>query len=542
MLQSLNAYAALDAIGEHSRVGDQARWPALVGPKDLLKVSASHVDQLARGCGMHGALKVRPQLKSAVWAQRYDNDQPFLLGLIRDLCFTFHGEPRAEEWEGLNDLLNKSLSRFALQPGLQKYIRTAVENYLECHDVIQQDLGPLRLKTCDPVVSVGPNNLLTVWAPVYESDSGTREVRRLRLGSARRSGAEIDPWTVVAAHVASLVRPVGDLRRIRVIEVGMGDGSVEVTFDGTPQEAVANYQSLAVPRILKIISADTYTPGYSCKDCKIAGCCDSIEKLDGFLGQSNPGAGTRSVSARDIETYETCPAQWHLSRSALLPRADTNGPASVRGISVHRLLAEAHSSSSRCTTEDLHDSLGRDANMSEGERFEVEPYLANHTVSCPVEDAVQVIGSEISIYGYDAQADVIVVTKPDMVYLDQNANLVIREIKTTKREIPVDEADAFDQFLAVAWLINLFGSGYRGPLRSEKARLELEVISPTESRVFAWDLGDQGLLRMARKEVLMRARGWHNDTTWEATPGKHCGWCPVQKWCPDAMAGEDSSP
>ncbi|MFD8473383.1 PD-(D/E)XK nuclease family protein [Streptomyces globisporus] len=349
-----------------------------------------------------------------------------------------------------------------------------------------------------------------------------------------------DSWTVVAAHVAGLIRPTGDLVRIRVVEVGLGDGSLQITFDGTPNAASANYQTLAIPDIKKIVHAESVTPGYSCKDCKVAGLCGSLEKLSGFLGQPNPGPCTRSVSARDIEIYDTCPTQWHLTRSNHLPRVDANAPASTRGTNVHLALADAHATSGRCSPDGAIGGTTLDSLMSEDEQSEIQPYLAQHSDNCPVEDGARVIGSEIPIYGYDAQADVIIASKPDMLYVDRNQTLVIRETKTTTREVPDSEASAFDQHLAVPWLINLFGSGYRGPFQSATVRLELEVISPAESRVFSWDLRDQGLLRMARKEVAMRVRDWHSDTTWEATPGAHCGWCPVRKWCP--AANDDDSP
>ncbi len=518
-------------------MGDQPGWLALVSPTDMLKVSASDVDQLTRGCGTYGALKVRPRAKPSGWARRYDDNQPFLLGLIRDLCLNFHGDPRAKDWDGLNSLLNEALDRCGLHAGLRQYARQAIENYLECHDVIQQEIGPLQFKVRDPQVPVGHNRFLHVWAPVYATPSGIREVRRLRLGSARNLESELDPWTTVAAHIVSLVRPIGDVRRVRVVEIGLGDGSWEVTFDGTPSEANAAYEAVAIPRIQKIVSAHTATPGYSCKDCKIAGLCDSLESLNGFLGQVNPGACTRSVSARDIEVYEVCPAQWHLSNSSFLPRADVSSAASSRGVNVHRTLAQAHSGVGRCTPQSFDDHI---SHLSDTEILEARPFLANHPENCPVEDGAQIIGSEVSIYGYDAQADLVIASKPDLVYVDAGGTLVIRETKTTTKEIPETEAEAFDKYLAVPWLINLFGSGYKGPFHSEVARLELEVMSPTESRLFSWDLDDRGLLRMARKEVRLRTRDWHSDSVWKARPGNHCDWCPVRKWCPEARAADDS--
>ncbi|WP_346168189.1 PD-(D/E)XK nuclease family protein [Streptomyces javensis] len=488
---------------------------------------------------MYGALKVRPDLKTTDWSRRYDNSQPFVLGIIREIAIKLHGDPRTETWEELDTALQIELSQYNLHPGILSYARPAIENYLDCHEAVEAEIGRLRLRTYDPTVIAGAStNRLTVWAPIYDSHSGVREVRRLRFGKARQPGEEPDQWTVVAAYVASLVRPIGDLERIRVIEFGLEDGSAEVLFDATPQEAASNYNSLTLPKLHKIVDARNATPGYSCKECKIAGCCGSLQRLDGFLGQPTPGPATRSVSARDIEVYEVCAAKWLLEMSSL-PTQKNSGPSSQRGINIHRWLAMAHMRSTRCTPESvdsLEESLG--APLTNDEHSEARDYLLGHTKTCPLGDGVQIIASEYPVYGYDAQADVIIASKPDMAYIDSDGTFVIRETKTTTREIPESEKDAFDKYLAVPWLLNLFASGYRGPHQSDKARLELEVLSPEGSRVFSWDADNARLLRMAKAEVRLRARAWHKDTTWSATPGAHCSWCTVKKWCPDARSAD----
>ncbi|MFJ3270341.1 PD-(D/E)XK nuclease family protein [Streptomyces sp. NPDC086776] len=282
------------------------------------------------------------------------------------------------------------------------------------------------------------------------------------------------------------------------------------------------------------------TPGYSCKDCKIAGCCGTIEEFDSFLGQKNPGAGTRSVSARDIETYETCAAQWHMSLSCHLPKETVSGPAADRGRLIHHWIATAHSRSRKCSESDVGDfdaPSSFTSSLSAEDYLEVRDYLSQHVATCPLNDGVQLVSIEAPLYGYDRSADVVIASEPDMIYVDVDDTLVIRETKTTARELPQNNGEAFDRFLAVPWLLNLFGSGYRGPYHADSARLELEVISKGASRLFTWDLRDTGILRMARAEVRLRAKAWHRDTTWAASPGKQCGWCPVRRWCPDAKTG-----
>ncbi|WP_189787728.1 PD-(D/E)XK nuclease family protein [Streptomyces capitiformicae] len=313
---------------------------------------------------------------------------------------------------------------------------------------------------------------------------------------------------------------------------------MEILFDESPSRAESLYEANVFPIVSKIVTSNKPTPGNGCGRCKIAGCCSSLEKVDGFLGQPHKGPATRSVSARDLEVYEKCPAQWYLS-SNNLPSESSDLPSSERGRVIHEWLARAHMGSHKCDPSDLDVIDGNfPPGLDESDYLDSRDYVTQHAAICPIGEGVRVIGSEVSVYGYDAQADVVVVSKPDLLYVDSDDTFVIRETKTTTLSIPGDEQEAFDRFFAVPWLLNLIGSGYRGPYKSDKARLELEVLASEDSRVFSWDLGDTRLLRMAKAEVRLRAKKWHRDTTWNSAPGEHCRWCPVRSWCSDATTDE----
>lgn len=512
--------------------------PNLVGRAHILKISATDVQERSSTCGMGGALKVRPDVFSPEWRRRRDDSHPFLGGVIREAACALHDDPRVDTWEGTHAAIREKLAAVSLHPAARRYAEHAIANYLEVHEVLSAETPGLEFRCFDPKVFPEPSGTLTVWAPLYESPHGIREIRKIRMGSVRAKPKEPDRWTVVAAHVASLLPPQRALSLIRVVEIGLDDASYQILFEATPEVVRSTFTTVALPHLQKIISADSAHPGTFCKDCKIAGCCDALDKWDGFLGQPTPGAATRSVSAREIELYEICPAQWFLTHSQFVPKKTAPGAASHRGRLVHEWIATAHSRAQKCTGEDIGDFREqgtRTGAMSEDEYAEIQPYLAQHVEICPLSTGSQIISIEAPLYGYDASADVIIASTPDMIFVDGDGSLVIREIKTTGRAIPKDNADAFDQFFASAWLLNLFASGYRGPYQSTSARLELEVISTDESNVFTWDLADAGVLRMAKKEVRLRAKSWHRDATWEANPGKHCTWCPVKSWCPEAQ-------
>ncbi|QYX79973.1 PD-(D/E)XK nuclease family protein [Streptomyces akebiae] len=487
---------------------------------------------------------MRPKLKPTDWVRRRDDTQTFVLGIVRDVSLRLHDALRSPDWETLNRQMQIELAQYQLHRGERNYIVRAIENYLNCHDISESELGPLKLRVCDPSAVPDPNipsNQLTVWAPVYDNESGVREVRKLRFGQARPVAEDVENWAITAAHIAALFRPRGHLVRIRVIEFGLGDGSTEILFDGSPSLAESLYAAKVFPIVSKIVTSNRPTPGNSCGRCKISGCCSSLEKLDGFLGQSRKGPATRSVSAGDLEVYEKCPAQWHLV-SSNMPREPSSAPpssSSERGRVIHEWLARSHMSSHKCDPSDLDAIDGNfPAGLDEKDYLDSREYITQHAAICPLGEGVQVIGSEVSVYGYDAQADVVIVSKPDLLYVDSDETFVIRESKTTTLSLPGDSQEAFDRFFAVPWLLNLIGSGYRGPYKSDKARLELEVLASEDSRVFSWDLADARLLRMARAEVRLRAKKWHRDTTWNSAPGEHCRWCPVRGWCSDAAADE----
>ncbi|WP_171053109.1 PD-(D/E)XK nuclease family protein [Streptomyces marianii] len=484
---------------------------------------------------------MRPKLKPTDWVRRRDDAQTFVLGIVRDVSLRLHDVLRSSDWESLNRAVQIELSQYQLHAGDRNYIVRAIENYLNCHETSESELGTLRLRVCDPMVvpdTSFPSNQLTVWAPVYDSESGVREVRKLRFGQARPAAKDTETWAITAAHIAGLFRPRGNLERIRVVEVGLIDGSMETLFDGSPSMAESLYAAKVFPIARKIATSNKPTPGNSCGGCKIAGCCTSLEKLDGFLGQSRKGLATRSVSARDLEVYEKCPAQCYLISNNLPPESNAP-PSSRRGRVIHEWLAKAHMSSYGCDPSDL-DAIDSNfpPDLDEGDYLDSREYVTQHAVICPLREGARVIGSEVSVYGYDAQADVVVVSKPDLLYVDSDDTFVIRETKTTTLSLPGNTQEAFDRFFAVPWLLNLIGSGYRGPYKSDKARLELEVLTSEDSRVFSWDLGDARLLRMAKAEVRLRAKKWHRDTTWNSAPGEHCRRCPVRGWCPDANADE----
>jgi hypothetical protein len=513
----------------------------LDGDRDLLKVSATDAQDCPNGCGVYGAVKVRPTVKAVNWQRRFDNSYHFTLRALREIACRLHDDPRIDSWDGLSQAIKERLNRYTLHPGVRAYAAQAIENYIEAHEAITGEIGDLKFRYFDPQIS-GKGRCLTAWAALYESDTGVREIRRLRYGSAQKLTHRNERWTHAAALVAANLGSNQEIHRIRIVEIGLKDASSEVVFDGSPEKAREEYKRTTLNEVTKVIGAAHFVPGSTCGSCKLVGACRTIESLDGFLGQKQPGVCTRSVSAQDIETYNTCPAQWYLTFKSNLPREGSWGVASERGKMIHLWIATAHSRSRQCLISDLgdyDDPSSFTSTLSREQYNDVRGFLRSHVNNCPLQEGSQVISIESPVYGYDATADVVVASKPDMIFVAPDGALVIRELKTTQK-LPANSAEAFDRFFATAWLLNLVGSGYRGPYEGESIRFELEVLTPEESAVFEWNASDRASLRMARSEVRRRSKEWHRDATWASNPGVHCNWCPMRKWCPDRLHDEQA--
>lgn len=507
----------------------------LVGDRAQIKVSATDVASDC-GCGRHLALKARPKVHPAAWRKSYSNDLPFLLGDVLDLVAEAHLADGTDTYATLRAWLTGRLDARGVGRLLRPYVEAAVENVLDAHSAIEDDLGPLTLLAVNP--SIGSSRRqLTAWAPLYTTADGTREIRRVRIGSAHDDPGGGDRlWASTAAHVAAAFSGVPAASRVRVVEIGAGDGSSQVLFDGTPDEATAGFHAQGRARAGLLVDEDHVVPGHACGGCKAAGACGALVQVDGMLGQDAPGLASRSIAPTALAKYATCPAQWLLDAELHLPKERAGGEQMVRGNAVHRWLEAAHRRGVACRPEDLPDpaaGLGlADGLLSPGDYALARPYLAHHVGICPLAvDGAAVVSVEQAAYGWDASAQVVPVTKPDLVYL-LDGRLIIRETKSMQSS-PVDTHDAYSRHLQIPFMLALLASGLQARHGATGGAVELEVLGPDGPHVMTWETDDPVIMAVARADVRRAVEEWHVDTTWDTRVGPHCSWCPVREWCPD---------
>jgi hypothetical protein len=503
--------------------------PVVVSATDIASGSA---------CGRYLALKTRRQVRAAGWGRTFGN-APFPLGDVQRIVIEAHDVDGVDTYDGLRAWLDARLMQGDVHPLLQEYVKTAVENVLDAHDAIETEVGHLRLVRWWPSVGRRPREL-NVWAPLYATEDGTREVRRVRIGSVHDEPDDDDVrWAAAAGFVAARYAAVGDCRRVRVVEIGAGDGSLSVLFDGTPEQAGEQYRLHARDRALALTEQDHVVPCSSCGDCKSAGVCASLLKSDGLLGQPGPGVASRSIAPTALVTYAECPAQWLLHTELHLPRdrAD-DGTLQVlaRGAAVHRWLEAAHGRGVACTASDLPDpGDGRgpgEAALTDVEYALARPYLLSHLTVCPFAvDGAQLVAAELAVHAWDASAQAVAVAKPDLLYR-LGDRLIARETKS-RSALPAGRTEAYDRHLQVPFLLSLLADGLVTSYGATKGSVELEVLLPGQpGEVWVWNTDDAITVAVARSDVRRAVEEWHVDTEWTARPGRHCGRCPVRRWCP----------
>lgn len=525
-------------IGCFVRLRTQGGWtvfdnvPVKVGATDVASNST---------CGRYLALKVQPLVRAVDGWERLwpDTSGPFPLADVIEIVMAAHTMAPKDDYQGLRDWIAGRIAARGVHSLVREYVQHAVENVLEAHTSIEEETGPLRRISWRP--EVGPTDRrLWAWAPLYQAEDGTREIRRIRIGSARTAGDEdVDRWAATAAYVAASFVAPEPATRVRVVEIGPVDGSIAVLFDGSPDEARAYFGEKGRSRAASLVKDNRVSPCSSCGSCKTAGSCPALMAVDGVLGQTSRGYESRSVSPSELERYAVCPAQWLLASSLHLPRETDGSDAMARGVAVHRWLEAAHKRGQVCQPEDLPQPLERDGSdlaaglLDDGEYVTARPFLLAHLDVCPFRASdVQGVAVEENLFGYDHMAEVVVVSRPDIVYRI-GQHLIVREVKTAATAYPAGRDDAYDKHLQVPFHLALLASGFASDRGCTSGSVDVELLTPDGSQLWSWDTADGALLAVAKGDVRRAVQDWHTDATWDPIPGPHCAWCPVSRWCPE---------
>jgi hypothetical protein len=246
----------------------------------------------------------------------------------------------------------------------------------------------------------------------------------------------------------------------------------------------------------------------------------------------------RTWSATNGRQHSVCPARDHLLRLRL-PRENEYGPEAVRGQAVHAWLAENHAGTLHpaCTVWDIptqpDDWMSGKWHVSGEQALVGTRMLVGHADLCAFHHTGQItdVRPEPTLAFHDTSANVIVIAKPDLLYLDDGA-WVWRETKTRSR-LPRPGANLVRKFPQLALAVVLMAENALGGTPSGQ-RIELELLAPEGGDVLLVDPSDHAEISKARAVLHDLAAPWHDDETAAARPGPHCVDCAVRRWCPDA--------
>lgn len=498
----------------------------LLGSTARVRVRASaHAEGT---CERYQWLEAHPNV-TVVPTRRAQGRSPFLPSDLLDVVESGLSVPSIDEQRTRTAWIRAQVAR--LPERHRAYVEHAAEALLDLFLDLGEESGPLTYRGRHGEWQAPSGALLYAWAMYFEGPGGYREVRRVRTGSAHEPDRGNRAWTLHAAQVVAQLPWSIPCARVVVREVGAVDGSSLVHLDVSPMELAEMFESELRPALRQIVTGRDTTPGWDCPRCALVGRCEALIPAGRALGQSRAGPRTRSLSAADLDAYDRCPAHWYYTRELKLRRTHRDETAIYRGVAIHEWLRRAHARATACTPDDLPADPGDQAWLPPQEYGVARPYLIHHATRCPLEgDATTAVAIEQTYHLYDATADLIVVTKPDLV-LRRGDTLVLRETKSSETvSAGASRAEISSRYTQVNLGLSLLDSlaAHHGCVNAE---FELELLTPAGGQTWSWSTSNQTELTVARSDIAQRVAAWQGDEIWKPAPNALCEFCDVREWC-----------
>lgn len=526
------------------------------GEPEFVRVGPSMAGEDDYTCPARIAAKARPDVRPANWPNWPKPAlETFALGPVKTLLdrIEFGGLP-------IDEIMSAPVNgEHPSHPGLENFTRHAVASYVS---IGHEGLNPVEEYWVLQWTSEDPELFreLYAWGRRYQSPDGrSREFRFLCHGSAGARPRE-DAAVAIAAYCASfgmrapwpqpwsdrfaVAGPSAPVEHVRIVEVGLLDGSQVTLFDGTPEQASLLFEGGGLEEVRRIVAGGPAIAGSSCADCKLLTACPEPRKAPGLLGIRAGRAPIRSVSVSDLRYHRDCPAQMHMRSTLHLPKQGEYGPDAVRGQAIHQLLETVHSNPAKapCSSSSVEvDARGWTAGKFtvEGEQAGLgAAMLSHHPDTCPLASpvGVQEARLEPGLAFWDTAANAIVLAKPDLLYRERQS-WIWRETKSTEKERWYHD-DLLDEFPQLALGLLILSRGLLGG-EVAGARVELEVLRPGRAEVYQEDPTDPERVAKAAQVIASMALPWHADRRYVANASERvCQRCPVSLWCTDFAGSE----
>lgn len=489
--------------------------PARLGARAAFSLSDVEESDFPR-CPAQVGIKARNgRLDHSPQQEPFEN---LLTAMIRDVVVAVVQGRGGDEDGGL---ARAHATHDGRHPLIREFLDAAALNYLDFLESREVEVGKLTYVDYSHRRDLATEVSLKLWAPVFQTEDGTREVHRLRYNAAR---TEAGHWDAGAAWVVNR-----GVHTVTVVEFGLGNGSEAVLRDSSGPEAVrASMETTLLPDLRSLYSANDLIPGTNCVGCKAVAHCPALIQMDLFPGVLDATPWVRSLSESDLARYRTCPAK-ALAKSLHLPSEFTSRDGIERGVRVHRWIADRHARNIACADALLIEGTGA---------AEDDPYLDAHADLCDRTNSTT-LSLEQTLVGWDAKLADVIFMKPDEVVLRDGA-LVLREIKTSTNGAALDADIAWGQFEEIAaWWLAVLEGGLAAHFGASAAVLELEVLTPGGGAVHRLATDDE--------EARFRVGGWRLDTpalwltdrAFLPSPGPHCARCEFLRWCQEGQADLD---
>lgn len=531
-----------------------------VGPGMLFKISASDVANRSSGftCPMGLSLKARAKTGSLRpnstdrWRPVWDNASTLTFALRTGLARVVRGDAVADIIDGEAHLTHaqRRFLRHALDL-LQHLLPDAAEAAGVAYELDEVDFSTAT-STDNPL-----RGTVTVWAHHLRSpDNRVHEAVRIRLKQLRPPREFDLDWTATAALVMAYDSSVPPDARLRISEFSLHDGELRCVFDGSRAEAARLYQQREQP-LWPALDGTVFRPGSQCSGCAFLQVCPAVPQRRGVLGIPGRSVATRHLTAADLSAYDRCPTAFLAQRRDHLPDGyandadgDLSAEARGRGLAVHAWLDWAHSRTPPrgCTAEDLPtpDSTGADdvaaASGLDPDSYRVAyPYLVQHLPHCPMSlDGLYDWASERRVVVYDADADIVVISTPDLTCRTGDTNDPIWRETKTSATIPPDVHAAMHKYPAFALNVALLQAEV--PTRAASVHAELEVLTPHSAEVFYVSATDGATVAYAQQLLAGIARRFAADLSFDRKPSGVCPGCSSHRWCDPPATGASQLP
>lgn len=544
----------------------------------FLRISASQVSAEGnRACNDFISLKSRPAAKigEGYMQLRYPPFESFPLGIVKDaLLSTINNEKIIHEFEDVEQLAESAIdeaienTRGKVEKSHRLWAIDALIGYLVAWENSRKEDIKNNIDFTDleliQAFDEDENSHIEWFAwGIYltSSDGHIREFRALKFSNAGltplnpiRAGVitriladgvpHSEPsWSSPRDPIYKILKPA---ETIRIRELSCLDSGQAVVLTETVENARELFTNKVLPIVTQIVKGGTQNPGPNCRKCRANTLCATLPNRPGLLGITAFAPWPKAYSPSKFHTYRRCPRQYFLQDElGLRTKQDSQNAAQQRGLLVHAWLEHAHKRVSPCESNDLPtiSTLGNIATAlgwNQEEAIVALPFLEQHLNTCPITTDSKV-ATEIAVEALDTDADITISTRPDLLYKNGD-DLVWRETKTVSNikelgneiyfniypQLPLAIRLMVENCLPVETLIKLGDH--------KKIRVELELISPSESRVIIWDCDDQKVQLSAWSQLAEQVDNWASDTLFPPSPNPPCNWCKVSKWCEFANA------